>query len=198
MIFARSTLALTCPPVPGHPPHSPPGPPAPDDKDASQRIAIPGASSDCDDAEKIPAVAGLFYSFSHGLTRPCVRFSRFSPPRVSCVAEKRQADSPQDAQARWMRLRTWVDVSRTKGCARGTITAEVFRCRLWYWRHCACCAWVANLPRADAEDFRRIAPAVPVYTDVTPSPLAAANQALDDLRHGCVTGAAVIQLTTPT
>jgi propanol-preferring alcohol dehydrogenase len=51
---------------------------------------------------------------------------------------------------------------------------------------------VANLTRADARDFLALAPAVPVRTHVTPYPLSAANQALDDLRAGRLTGAAVL------
>lgn len=53
---------------------------------------------------------------------------------------------------------------------------------------------VANLTRADAEEFLHVAPAVPVHTDVTVYPLDAANQALDDLRHGRFAGAAVVQI----
>ncbi|MGD8810689.1 MAG: zinc-dependent alcohol dehydrogenase family protein [Gammaproteobacteria bacterium] len=51
---------------------------------------------------------------------------------------------------------------------------------------------VANLTRADGEEFLRVAPTVPVTTTVTPYPLAAANEALDDLRHGRFEGAAVL------
>jgi alcohol dehydrogenase, propanol-preferring len=51
---------------------------------------------------------------------------------------------------------------------------------------------VANLTRADGEEFLRVAPTVPVTTTVTPYPLSAANQALDDLRHGRFEGAAVL------
>jgi propanol-preferring alcohol dehydrogenase len=53
---------------------------------------------------------------------------------------------------------------------------------------------VANLTRADGEEFLALAPQVPVRTQVTPYPLAAANEALDDLRHGRFTGAAVLTL----
>src|SRR5213079_1083020 len=51
---------------------------------------------------------------------------------------------------------------------------------------------VANLTRADGEEFMRIAPAVPVHTRVTTYPLERAGEALDDLRGGRVGGAAVL------
>jgi alcohol dehydrogenase, propanol-preferring len=51
---------------------------------------------------------------------------------------------------------------------------------------------VANLTREDGEAFLRVAPTVPVATTVTQYPLSAANQALDDLRHGRFEGAAVL------
>jgi len=51
---------------------------------------------------------------------------------------------------------------------------------------------VANLTREDGEEFLRIAPAVPVHTEVTAYPLEKANEALDDLRAGRFHGAAVI------
>jgi propanol-preferring alcohol dehydrogenase len=53
---------------------------------------------------------------------------------------------------------------------------------------------VANLTRADGEAFLRVAPAVPVTTTVEPYPLADANAALDDLRHGRFDGAAVLTM----
>jgi propanol-preferring alcohol dehydrogenase len=53
---------------------------------------------------------------------------------------------------------------------------------------------VANLSRADGQEFLALAPKVPVQTHVTSYPLQAANQALDDLRHGRFTGAAVLTL----
>jgi propanol-preferring alcohol dehydrogenase len=53
---------------------------------------------------------------------------------------------------------------------------------------------VANLTRADGEAFLRIAPTVPVTTTVRIYPLAQANQALDDLRHGRFEGAAVLTM----
>ena len=51
---------------------------------------------------------------------------------------------------------------------------------------------VANLTRHDGAEFLALAPQVPVRTHVTSYPLAEANQALDDLRHGRFTGAAVL------
>jgi propanol-preferring alcohol dehydrogenase len=51
---------------------------------------------------------------------------------------------------------------------------------------------VANLTRRDGEEFLALAPRIPIRTDVHPYPLARANDALDDLRAGRFTGAAVI------
>ena len=51
---------------------------------------------------------------------------------------------------------------------------------------------VANLTRRDAEEFLALAPRVPVRTDITVLPLADANLALDRLREGELTGAAVL------
>jgi propanol-preferring alcohol dehydrogenase len=51
---------------------------------------------------------------------------------------------------------------------------------------------VANLTRKDAADFLSIAPKAGVRTHVTVYPLEAANQALEDLRAGRLTGAAVL------
>ena len=51
---------------------------------------------------------------------------------------------------------------------------------------------VANLTRADGERFMRLAPEVPVRTEVEPYPLERANEALDRLRAGRVRGAAVL------
>jgi propanol-preferring alcohol dehydrogenase len=53
---------------------------------------------------------------------------------------------------------------------------------------------VANLARRDGEEFLALAPKVPVQTEVHPYPLSKANEALDDLRHGKFTGAAVIMI----
>ncbi|MDD1758188.1 MAG: zinc-dependent alcohol dehydrogenase family protein [Methanotrichaceae archaeon] len=51
---------------------------------------------------------------------------------------------------------------------------------------------VANLTRQDGREFLEIAPKVPVRTDVQTYCLEDANRALDDLRHGRITGAAVL------
>jgi propanol-preferring alcohol dehydrogenase len=51
---------------------------------------------------------------------------------------------------------------------------------------------VANLTRADGENFLRLAAAAPIRTHVTPYPLVEANRALDDLRRGRLNGAAVL------
>jgi propanol-preferring alcohol dehydrogenase len=53
---------------------------------------------------------------------------------------------------------------------------------------------VANLTRRDGEDFLALAPKVPVKTRPVPYRLEDANQALDDLRAGRVTGAAVLEV----
>jgi alcohol dehydrogenase, propanol-preferring len=53
---------------------------------------------------------------------------------------------------------------------------------------------VANLTRRDGEEFLALAPQVPVRTQAQAYPLERANDALDDLRHGRFTGAAVIVL----
>jgi propanol-preferring alcohol dehydrogenase len=51
---------------------------------------------------------------------------------------------------------------------------------------------VANLTRADGEEFLALAPRVPVRTEVETFPLAEANEALDRLRAGWIRGAAVL------
>ncbi|MGK3988003.1 zinc-dependent alcohol dehydrogenase family protein [Sorangium sp. So ce136] len=51
---------------------------------------------------------------------------------------------------------------------------------------------VANLTRRDGEEFLALAPRVPVRTEVNVYPLEAANEALDDLRRGRFSGAAVL------
>jgi len=53
---------------------------------------------------------------------------------------------------------------------------------------------VANLTRRDGEEFFELVRDLPIETEVHAYPLAAANQALDDLREGRFTGAAVIQV----
>ena len=51
---------------------------------------------------------------------------------------------------------------------------------------------VANLTRRDGEEFLGLAPRVPVRTHVHAYPLEDAGRALEDLRAGRFTGAAVI------
>jgi alcohol dehydrogenase, propanol-preferring len=51
---------------------------------------------------------------------------------------------------------------------------------------------VANLTRADGEEFLALAPQVPVRTEVETFPLERANEALERLRDGSVRGAAVL------
>ncbi|HET9362505.1 MAG TPA: hypothetical protein VFO58_22300, partial [Vicinamibacterales bacterium] len=51
---------------------------------------------------------------------------------------------------------------------------------------------VANLTRADAREFLTLAGDLPVRTHVRTYPLAEANRALEDLREGRLTGAAVL------
>jgi propanol-preferring alcohol dehydrogenase len=51
---------------------------------------------------------------------------------------------------------------------------------------------VANLTRADGEEFLALAPLVPVRTEVEAFPLAEANEALARLRAGRIRGAAVL------
>lgn len=53
---------------------------------------------------------------------------------------------------------------------------------------------VANLTRKDGEDFLKLAPHVPVKTEVETYPLAEANTALARLRAGEVRGAAVLNI----
>ena len=53
---------------------------------------------------------------------------------------------------------------------------------------------VANLTRKDGEEFLALAPTIPVETTVNLYQLEQTNQALDDLRHGRFSGAAVIHL----
>jgi len=51
---------------------------------------------------------------------------------------------------------------------------------------------VANLTRADAEEFLSIAPRVPVRTEAETFPLEQAGEALDRLRAGGLRGSAVL------
>jgi len=55
---------------------------------------------------------------------------------------------------------------------------------------------VANLTRRDGEDFLALAPKVPVKTRTVPYRLEDANRALDDLRAGRLTGAAVLEVVS--
>jgi propanol-preferring alcohol dehydrogenase len=56
---------------------------------------------------------------------------------------------------------------------------------------------VANLTRADGEEFLALAPQVPVRTEVTTYPLERAGEALEDLRAGAFRGAAVLDVSAP-
>ena len=60
------------------------------------------------------------------------------------------------------------------------------------WEERSICS-VANLTRRDGDEFLPLAAKIPVVTDVSEYPLAQANEALDDLRAGRVTGALVIR-----
>ena len=51
---------------------------------------------------------------------------------------------------------------------------------------------VANLTRKDGDDFLQRAPLVPVKTETKTYPLHQANEALNDLRTGRLSGAAVL------
>lgn len=53
---------------------------------------------------------------------------------------------------------------------------------------------VANLTRSDGKEFLSLAPSIPIVTEIHMYPLIETNQALDDLRHGRFTGAAVIAI----
>lgn len=54
---------------------------------------------------------------------------------------------------------------------------------------------VANLTHADGVDFLKLAPQIPIHTEVEIFPLADANEALSRLRRGDVRGAAVLQIS---
>ncbi len=58
-------------------------------------------------------------------------------------------------------------------------------------------ASVANLTRADGLAFLAIAPKVPVKTEVTSYSLSETPRALEDLRRGAFTGAAVVRVAGP-
>ena len=54
---------------------------------------------------------------------------------------------------------------------------------------------VANLTRADGNEFLRLAPTIPIETRVTVYKLEEANEALDDMRQGRLHGSGVITLS---
>ena len=60
---------------------------------------------------------------------------------------------------------------------------------LWQERHLRS---VANLTRADAEEFLALAPKIPLRCETISYPLDKANEALNDLRSGRLSGAAVL------
>jgi alcohol dehydrogenase, propanol-preferring len=53
---------------------------------------------------------------------------------------------------------------------------------------------VANLTRRDGIEFIELAPKVPIRTSIVEFPLKQANEALQALRAGTITGAAVLTL----
>jgi propanol-preferring alcohol dehydrogenase len=61
------------------------------------------------------------------------------------------------------------------------------------WRE-RCVRSVANLTRRDAREFLALAATIPLAIHARPYRLADANQALDDLRAGTITGAAVLTI----
>jgi propanol-preferring alcohol dehydrogenase len=61
----------------------------------------------------------------------------------------------------------------------------------WLWEERMICS-IANLTRRDGDEFLALAPKVPIKTEVHPFPLAEANEALSQLRHGRIKGAAVL------
>lgn len=61
------------------------------------------------------------------------------------------------------------------------------------WNEKTLCS-VANLTRKDGEDFLKLAPSIPIETEVSAYPLEKANEALDDLRMGRVNGAAALEI----
>jgi propanol-preferring alcohol dehydrogenase len=54
---------------------------------------------------------------------------------------------------------------------------------------------VANLTRKDADEFLALAPRVPVRVAARPYPLESANDALDDLAEGRLSGSAVLEIS---
>jgi len=59
------------------------------------------------------------------------------------------------------------------------------------WQERSICS-VANLTRRDGDEFLALAPKIPIHTETVPFPLVQANEALDRLRSGRLTGAAVL------
>ena len=59
------------------------------------------------------------------------------------------------------------------------------------WQERSICS-VANLTRRDGDEFLALAPKIPIHTETVPFPLEQANEALDQLRSGRLTGAAVL------
>ena len=59
------------------------------------------------------------------------------------------------------------------------------------WEERSICS-VANLTRRDGNEFLKLAPTIPVHTKTVRFPLEQANEALDRLRSGRLTGAAVL------
>src|SRR3954451_20608323 len=53
---------------------------------------------------------------------------------------------------------------------------------------------VANLTRHDGHEFLDLAPRIPIRTEVTPYALEETANALEDLRHGAISGSAVVQV----
>jgi propanol-preferring alcohol dehydrogenase len=62
------------------------------------------------------------------------------------------------------------------------------------WMERSICS-VANLTRRDGEEFMALAPKVPVKTHSIEYPLDQANEALEDLRAGKLSGAAVLRMS---
>jgi alcohol dehydrogenase, propanol-preferring len=58
-----------------------------------------------------------------------------------------------------------------------------------------CVRSVANLTRADGQEFLRLAPTIPVRTQVQVYQLEQANEALDDLRDGRLRGSGVLSMS---
>jgi propanol-preferring alcohol dehydrogenase len=54
---------------------------------------------------------------------------------------------------------------------------------------------VANLTRADGEEFLNLAPAIPIRTRVQVYQLEQANEALDDLRRSRLRGSGVLSIS---